>query len=248
MLSARRSGRGRRPGRRRRARPRARARRLSRAAPRAPLPVARDRLRLARRPATAPRRPSHRRSRRPDGDRDDEPPVVVASAVALAETVPDASLRPEGFSLKVGEEIDLTFCAELLAEAGYERVDQVEARGQFALRGDILDVFGATEDRAARFELFGDEIESIRWFSTFTQRSLGEADGAGALAGGRARVRAPDARGGGALRIRGRRRRSSSLPGRLVPRAARRDPGPAPRSSRPPTRRSSRPCARTGRT
>ena len=105
-----------------------------------------------------------------------EPAVVVASAVALAETVPDASLRPEGFSLRVGEEIDLTFCAELLAEAGYERVDQVEARGQFALRGGILDVFGATEDRAARLELFGDEIESIRWFSTFTQRSLGDAE------------------------------------------------------------------------
>ncbi len=109
------------------------------------------------------------------GAGDGDPPVVVASAVALAETVPDASLRPEGFSLRVGEEIDLTFCSELLAEAGYERVDQVEARGQFALRGGILDVFGATEDRAARLELFGDEIESIRWFSTFTQRSLGEA-------------------------------------------------------------------------
>jgi transcription-repair coupling factor (superfamily II helicase) len=108
--------------------------------------------------------------------RGEEPPVVVASAVALAETVPDASLRPEGFALKVGEEIDLTFCSELLAEAGYERTDQVEARGQFALRGGILDVFGATEDRAARLELFGDEIESIRWFSTFTQRSLGETN------------------------------------------------------------------------
>ena len=113
------------------------------------------------------------------GSDDNEPselPLVVASAVALAETVPDASLRPEGFTLRVGEEIDLPFCAELLAEAGYERTDQVEARGQFALRGGILDVFGATEDRAARLELFGDEIESIRWFSTFTQRSLGEAD------------------------------------------------------------------------
>ncbi|CAN5148731.1 transcription-repair coupling factor [soil metagenome] len=108
------------------------------------------------------------------GERRDDAPVVVASATALAETVPDASLRPEGFSLKVGEDIDLPFAAELLAEAGYERVDQVEARGQFALRGGILDVFGATEDRAARLELFGDEIESIRWFSTFTQRSLGE--------------------------------------------------------------------------
>ena len=106
----------------------------------------------------------------------DEAPVVVASAVALAEAVPDASLRPEGFAIRADEELDLDFTAELLVEAGYERVDQVEERGQFAVRGDILDVFPATEERAARIELFGDEIESIRWFSTFTQRSLGAAD------------------------------------------------------------------------
>ena len=105
-----------------------------------------------------------------------EAPVVVASAVALAETVPDASLRPAGFSLDRGEVVDLADVAELLAEAGYERVDQVSDRGQFAIRGDILDVFPATEERAARLELFGDEIESIRWFSTFTQRSLGDAE------------------------------------------------------------------------
>jgi transcription-repair coupling factor (superfamily II helicase) len=103
-------------------------------------------------------------------------PVVVASAVALAEAVPDASLRPASFALHRGEEIDLTDVAELLVEAGYERVEQVEERGQFAIRGGILDVFGATEERAARLELFGDEIESIRYFSTFTQRSLGEAE------------------------------------------------------------------------
>src|SRR5690606_18836831 len=105
---------------------------------------------------------------------DSEPPVVVASAPALSEAVPDASLRPEGFALHKGEEVDTGDVAELLIEAGYERVEQVDDRGQFALRGDILDVFAATEDRAARLELFGDEIESIRWFSTFTQRSLGE--------------------------------------------------------------------------
>ena len=102
--------------------------------------------------------------------------MVVASAVALAEAVPDASLRPAGFTLERGAEVDLGEVADLLVEAGYERIDQVEERGQFAIRGGILDVFGATEDRAARLELFGDEIESIRWFSTFTQRSLGEAE------------------------------------------------------------------------
>src|SRR5688572_14754638 len=103
-------------------------------------------------------------------------PVVVASAVALAEAVPDPSLRPEGLALHRGEEVDLGDVAELLAEAGYERAEQVEDRAQFAVRGGILDVFPATEERAVRVELFGDEIESMRWFSTFTQRSLGEAD------------------------------------------------------------------------
>ena len=62
------------------------------------------------------------------------------------------------------------------SRAGYERVEQVEERGQFAVRGGILDVYPATEERAVRIELFGDEVESMRWFSTFTQRSLGEAE------------------------------------------------------------------------
>ena len=53
---------------------------------------------------------------------------------------------------------------------------QVEDRGQFAIRGGLLDLFPATVDRAVRVDLFGDEIESLRWFSTFTQRSLGDAD------------------------------------------------------------------------
>src|SRR4249919_925052 len=101
---------------------------------------------------------------------------VVASATARAEAVPDASLRPAGFAIAKGEEIDLAAVATDLAAAGYERVEQVEERGQFAVRGGILDVFGATVDRAARIELFGDEVESMRWFSTFTQRSLGEAE------------------------------------------------------------------------
>jgi transcription-repair coupling factor (superfamily II helicase) len=101
-------------------------------------------------------------------------PVVVVSAVALSEKVPDPALRPRSFRLRVGELLDLDECAAELVAAGYERTDQVEERGQFALRGGLLDVFGATEDRAVRVDMFDVEIESLRWFSTFTQRSLGE--------------------------------------------------------------------------
>ncbi|HVE67491.1 MAG TPA: transcription-repair coupling factor [Solirubrobacteraceae bacterium] len=110
------------------------------------------------------------------GDRSDEPPVIVVSAVALAEKVPDPALRPHGLRLAKGDLLDLDELAVDLVAAGYERVEQVEDRGQFAVRGGLLDLYPATEDRAVRIDLFGDEVESLRWFSTFTQRSLGEAE------------------------------------------------------------------------
>jgi transcription-repair coupling factor (superfamily II helicase) len=109
-------------------------------------------------------------------DGGDQAPVVVVSAVALSEKVPDPTMRPHAFVLRTGELMDLDETAMDLVAAGYERVDQVEDRGQFAIRGGLLDLFPATEDRAVRVDLFGDEIESLRWFSTFTQRSLGDAD------------------------------------------------------------------------
>jgi transcription-repair coupling factor (superfamily II helicase) len=106
----------------------------------------------------------------------DAAPIVVASAVALSEKVPDPALRPHGLTLRRGDLVDLDELAEDLVAAGYERVEQVEDRGQFAVRGGLLDVYTATEERAVRVDLFGDEIESLRWFSTFTQRSLGDAE------------------------------------------------------------------------
>jgi transcription-repair coupling factor (superfamily II helicase) len=106
----------------------------------------------------------------------DEPPVVVVSAVALSEKVPDPELRPHGFTVAKGDLVDLDETAQKLAEMGYERVDQVEDRGQFAIRGEILDLYPATADRAVRVDLFDIEVESLREFSTFTQRSFGDVD------------------------------------------------------------------------
>ena len=105
-----------------------------------------------------------------------DPAVLVTSAVALAEKVPDPDLRPHGFEIEKGGLLDLDEVAGLLVACGYERVDQVEERGQFAIRGDILDVYPATEERAVRCELFDIEVERLTWFSTFTQRSLEEAE------------------------------------------------------------------------
>jgi transcription-repair coupling factor (superfamily II helicase) len=105
-----------------------------------------------------------------------EPPVVVASSVALAERIPDPELRPHGFRIERGRQLDLPQALDQLVACGYERVVQVSDRGQFAVRGGILDVYPATEERAVRIELFGEEVESLRWFSTFTQRSLGDVE------------------------------------------------------------------------
>ena len=102
--------------------------------------------------------------------------VLVTSAVALAEKVPDPELRPHGFEIEKGGLLDLEETAAQFVACGYERVDQVEERGQFAIRGDILDVYPATEERAVRCELFDIEVERLTWFSTFTQRSLEEAE------------------------------------------------------------------------
>src|SRR3989440_6959738 len=107
---------------------------------------------------------------------DTEGAVVVASAAALAEKVPDPELRPHGFVIEKGGLIDLEEAADQLVACGYERIDQVDDRGQFAIRGDILDVYPATEDRAVRCELFDVEVERLTYFSTFTQRSLEEVD------------------------------------------------------------------------
>ena len=98
--------------------------------------------------------------------------LVCASARALAEGLPPAEARPEPIELRAGLEPGVDGLAESLALAGYERVDRVDDRGQFAVRGGIVDVFPTTGREPFRIEFFGDEIESIRAFSPFTQRAL----------------------------------------------------------------------------
>src|SRR5215213_626085 len=98
--------------------------------------------------------------------------LVCASAAALAEPLPPAAARPEPIELAVGSAPGLEPLAERLALAGYERVDRVQERGQFAVRGGLIDVFPTTGREPLRVELFGDELEAVRAFSPFTQRAL----------------------------------------------------------------------------
>jgi transcription-repair coupling factor (superfamily II helicase) len=102
--------------------------------------------------------------------------LVCASAAAVAEGLPPAPLRPAPLRVARGDEPGLDALAEHLSSAGYERVERVEDRGQFAVRGGLVDVFGTTGREPLRIELFGDEVEQIRVFSPFTQRALREVD------------------------------------------------------------------------
>jgi transcription-repair coupling factor (superfamily II helicase) len=98
--------------------------------------------------------------------------LVCASASAVAEGLPPTEARPEPIALESGREVGVEALAEGLALAGYERVERADERGQFAVRGGIVDVFPTTGREPLRIEFFGDEIESIRAFSPFTQRAL----------------------------------------------------------------------------
>ena len=104
--------------------------------------------------------------------------LVCASASALAEGMPPADDRPEPIRIATGDESGLDSLAEDLALAGYARVDRADERGQFAVRGGIIDVFPTTGREPLRVDFFGDEIEAIRAFSPFTQRALHPVDAA----------------------------------------------------------------------
>ncbi|MFT4217200.1 MAG: transcription-repair coupling factor [Micropruina sp.] len=77
-------------------------------------------------------------------------------------------------ALRAGDSHDLGEVARALVNAAYVRVDLVERRGEFAVRGGILDVFPPTEEHPIRVDFFGDEVDEIRTFAVADQRSFGE--------------------------------------------------------------------------
>ena len=78
----------------------------------------------------------------------------------------------EPVELAGGDEYDIEQLSQRLTELAYSRVDMVSRRGEFAVRGGIVDIFPPTEDHALRIEFFGDEVDEIREFSVSDQRSI----------------------------------------------------------------------------
>jgi transcription-repair coupling factor (superfamily II helicase) len=99
----------------------------------------------------------------------------VASAAAFVRRLPPpAELRESVRRFGVGDALDLAELEADLVGLGYERVGTVEGPAQFARRGSLLDVFPPGAEGPARFELFGDVVESIRAFDVASQRRAGE--------------------------------------------------------------------------
>ena len=102
--------------------------------------------------------------------------LVAVSADALIERVEPPGRRPAPVALRLGDETPFDDLVRALAEAGYERSDSVEERGQFSVRGGLIDVFATTGREPVRLEFFGDHVERLSAFSVFTQRSLRDLD------------------------------------------------------------------------
>ena len=99
--------------------------------------------------------------------------VLVTSAEAiLRKYIPKDVLLNNTFNYKVGDVINLQELSDKLVSLGYERVSKIEGFGQFSIRGGIIDIFSLEYTNPIRMELFDDEIDSIRTFDVFSQKSI----------------------------------------------------------------------------
>ncbi|SHF13076.1 transcription-repair coupling factor [Caldanaerobius fijiensis DSM 17918] len=98
--------------------------------------------------------------------------IIVASIKSLLNRLtPPDRFKQALKTLKIGDTLDLSKFAADLVSMGYERVDMIEGKGQFSIRGGIVDFFPITEEKPYRVELFDDEIDSIRIFDVVSQRT-----------------------------------------------------------------------------
>ncbi|GAA4656697.1 transcription-repair coupling factor [Arthrobacter cryoconiti] len=118
-----------------------------------------------------------RRLAHPEFDAGTQLRVVVAPIRAVVQPIVAGLGELVPVRVSVGDEVGFTELVKQLADAAYARVDMVTHRGEFAVRGGILDVFPPTENHPLRIEFFGDEVEAMRWFSIADQRSLSSVKG-----------------------------------------------------------------------
>nr|WP_227466879.1 transcription-repair coupling factor [Nocardioides lijunqiniae] len=118
-----------------------------------------------------------RRLRHPGTDPSNGPlQVVVAPVRSILQPQVQGLADLEPVELATGDTMPLDDVVRRLADAAYTRVDLVERRGEFAVRGGIVDVFPPTEEHPLRVEMWGDDVEEIRSFSVADQRTLDKVE------------------------------------------------------------------------
>ena len=104
--------------------------------------------------------------------------IVVTTARALIQPISTAIDALPLLSLEIGQEIEFTHLVSELNVRAYNRVDLVERRGDFAVRGGIIDFFPPLSAHPVRIEFFGDEIEEMKFFEIGDQRTFAPIVGA----------------------------------------------------------------------
>ena len=102
--------------------------------------------------------------------------VVVTAARSLLQPMAPRLGHQEPVTLRVGQDIGFEEVIARLVELAYTRVDMVGRRGEFAVRGGILDIFAPTAEHPVRVEFWGDEVTEMRMFSVADQRSIPEIE------------------------------------------------------------------------
>ncbi|MBQ8165350.1 MAG: transcription-repair coupling factor [Clostridia bacterium] len=103
--------------------------------------------------------------------------IAVTSPTAFMQYMADPGKIKKCFlNIETGSVYEPYELADKLTSIGYERVSQVDGKGQFALRGDILDVFASNEVNPVRIEFFDNEIDTVRYFDIVSQRTIESAD------------------------------------------------------------------------
>ena len=98
--------------------------------------------------------------------------IILSLEAGLDRVLPISYVKKKILKLSVGENFDIADLGKKLAALGYEKTSQVSGKGQFAVRGDIFDIFPLTEETPFRIEFWGDVIDSIRAFDVESQRSI----------------------------------------------------------------------------
>ncbi|WP_420175907.1 transcription-repair coupling factor [Luteococcus sp. OSA5] len=100
------------------------------------------------------------------------PSIVVAPVRSVLQPQVKGLAELTPVHIVTGQEYDIGALSQALVGAAYNRVDLVERRGEFAVRGGIVDVFPPTEEHPVRIDFFGDEVDEIRHFTVADQRSM----------------------------------------------------------------------------